>query len=176
MIKIFPEFRQLTEKRAQAIRESRDKEQFHGFVKVDTRLVENAKSEAKARHFTWVADVPVESGGTDAGPGPLSYFTSTLGLCQQFHYAEESALMGIALDSLGISIKAYLYRLPGHGFNEIVYETRIESKEDEEKIKELVERAENGCYVTSTLKKCLKLSGIVYLNGKELMKRTHHYQ
>jgi hypothetical protein len=83
--------------------------------------------------------------------------------------------MGLRLDSVRIRIIARYDARPGIGYDRIVYETRIESLEGPEKIRQLVDRAERACFATSTLRRArqLQISGTVYLNGAELMSRAH---
>lgn len=59
------------------------------------------------------------------------------------------------------------------GFDEIRYETRIQSPEPAARIKELVEEAERHCYVLSTLRRAAKISARIVLNGALLMEFTH---
>jgi uncharacterized OsmC-like protein len=91
-----------------------------------------------------------------------------------------AALKDITLDALEFSIRGYFDRrggrvagLPNRGFEEIRYETRIQSPEPAERIKELVEEAERHCYVLSTLRRAAKVSARIILNGVPLMEFTH---
>lgn len=59
--------------------------------------------------------------------------------------------------------------------DDILYETRIESPEEKDKIGELVNLAEHDCYVTNTLSQVAKIRGTVILNGNKLMD-TFHYR
>lgn len=60
-----------------------------------------------------------------------------------------------------------------YGFEEIRYETRIESSEPPERIRELVEEAERHCYVLSTFKRAVKISARILLNGAPFMEIEH---
>lgn len=91
-----------------------------------------------------------------------------------------AALKDIALDALEFSIRGYFDRrggrvagIPNRGFEEIRYETRIQSPEPAERIKELVEEAERHCYVLSTLRRAAKVSARIVLNGTLLMEFVH---
>jgi uncharacterized OsmC-like protein len=91
-----------------------------------------------------------------------------------------ASLKDITLDGLEFSIRGYFDRrggrvagLPNRGFEEIRYETRIQSPEPAERIKELVEEAERHCYVLSTLRRAAKVSARIILNGVPLMEFTH---
>ena len=91
-----------------------------------------------------------------------------------------AALKNIVLDGLEFSIRGYFDRrggrvagVPNRGFEEIRYETRIESPEPAERIKNLVEEAERHCYVLSTLRRAAKVSARIVLNGTLLMEIAH---
>jgi uncharacterized OsmC-like protein len=91
-----------------------------------------------------------------------------------------AALKDITLDALEFSIRGYFDRrggrvagLPNRGFEDIRYETHIQSPEPPERIKELVEEAERHCYVLSTLRCAAKVSARIILNGAPLMEFTH---
>jgi hypothetical protein len=91
-----------------------------------------------------------------------------------------AALRDISLDALEFSIRGYFDRrggrisgVPNRGFEEIRYETRIQSPEAPERIKELVEEAERHCYVLATLRRAVKISARIVLNGTLLMEVTH---
>ena len=77
--------------------------------------------------------------------------------------------MNIKIRSLEIDIRAHYDTRPGGVFDEITYETKIESSEAEIKIKELVLKAENDCYVTNTMARAVKITGTIVLNEEKLM-------
>ncbi len=91
-----------------------------------------------------------------------------------------AALKDITLDALEFSIRGYFDRrggrlpdVPNRGFEEIRYETRIQSPDEPDRIKELVEEAERHCYVLSTLKRAAKMSARIFLNGNLLIEVRH---
>jgi putative redox protein len=48
---------------------------------VTVRLDKGLRAVATARHHTWVADEPVQDGGTDEGPKPTEMLLASLGAC-----------------------------------------------------------------------------------------------
>ena len=84
------------------------------------------------------------------------------------HYAENSAVMGISLEEVKITVKGFYNPLPGHGFDAVEFDTHIRSSDTPDRIVELARRAENECYVTNTLKKAADVGGRLYLNGQPL--------
>ena len=159
--------------RVKLLKEAKDPNELKGEVEVETQLVEDIHSVGKSGRFSWPSDFRPWEPGAAKGPSPLAYFISSMGLCHQSHYSEEASLMDLTLDSVKVKTKAVYDLRPGVGFEGITYETRIESRENEERIMELVERAEKACYVTSTLKRALKIEGKIYLNSNQVMSRNH---
>jgi hypothetical protein len=91
-----------------------------------------------------------------------------------------AALRNITLDALEFVIRGYFDRrggrlaeVPNRGFEEIRYETRIRSPEPADRITLLVEEAERHCYVLATLRRAVKVSARIVLNGAPLMEFTH---
>ena len=91
-----------------------------------------------------------------------------------------AALRNIALEALEFTIRGYFDRrggrfteFPNRGFDEIRYETRIRSTEPAERIAALVEEAERHCYVLATLRRAVKVTARIVLNGAPLMEFTH---
>src|SRR5579875_1242542 len=68
-------------------------------VAVTVTKGDNLRSEARPekQDFSWASD--------ENGPSPLSYFISSLGMCQMVHYAEHAASEGIAITDLSIRVE-----------------------------------------------------------------------
>jgi uncharacterized OsmC-like protein len=91
-----------------------------------------------------------------------------------------AALRDLRIDALEFAVRGYFDRrggrvsgVPNRGFDEIRYETRIQSPEAPERIRELVDEAERHCYVLNTLKRAAKISARIVLNGTLLMEIEH---
>ena len=91
-----------------------------------------------------------------------------------------AALRDLRIDALEFSIRGYFDRrggrvpgVPNRGFDELRYETRIDSPEAPERIRDLVEEAERHCYVLNTLKRAAVIHARVLLNGALLMELEH---
>jgi uncharacterized OsmC-like protein len=149
-----------------------DPELLVGTTQVDIKLLEDVRSEAKVRSFTWQADEPAERGGQDSAPNPLSYFVSGLGFCQAVHFAGEAVRHGLSIDSLEITLRGRFDRGEQRRYIEFIYDLRIESPDPPEKIRTMVETAERFCYVSNTLARSATLTGNVTLNGTPLFTLT----
>jgi uncharacterized OsmC-like protein len=153
----------------------KDPEKFKLLTEVEVELHEDIRTRASqpGTKFSWISDyVPWDSRAA-RGPSPLEYFIASMPMCHLSHYSEEASVMSINLDSIKIRAKGRFDNRPGIGYEEISYETRIQSPNPRKRIIELVERAEGACFVTSTLKRAVSIRGVIYLNDKELVKRMH---
>lgn len=91
-----------------------------------------------------------------------------------------ASVRDIPIDALEFSIRGYFDRrggrvadVPNRGFDEIRYETRIQSPAGSDRVRELVEEAERHCYVLHTLRRAARLFGRILLNGDLLMEVEH---
>ncbi len=116
--------------------------------------------------LVWYSDEPKDRGGQGKGPSPLSYFLSSMGFCQLVHYAEHCMAEGIKLDSLEVKIDGKVSTQRPRKFTEVTYEVTIHSSEQDETVKKLARTAAEDCYVTGTLKKACRVTGIINHNGR----------
>lgn len=128
-------------------------------VSVTVKKGDNLLSETKPENqdFTWASD--------ENGPSPLSYFISSLGMCQMVHYAERAGSMNIRIDDLVIKVDGKFTISRPRFFTEIEYFVDIKSHESFETIRELVKSAASDCYVTNTLSKACDVKGFLIFNG-----------
>jgi uncharacterized OsmC-like protein len=145
--------------------------------RAQTRLEENVRCTAKVRDFDpMTIDEPPELGGANAGMNPVELLLVSLGTCQEIAYAAYASLMGIELEEVRVDLKGHLdlhglfgldENIPA-GYRDIHFETNIKSREDPEKIKQLVDLVESHCPVLDTLTRKVQASGKAYLNSSEL--------
>jgi putative redox protein len=62
---------------------------------VDSRQVENLRSEAKIRQFSLTVDEPPTLGGSDAGPNPVELVLAALATCQEITYRAYATALGV---------------------------------------------------------------------------------
>ena len=74
---------------------------------VDSRQVENLRSEAKIRQFSLTVDEPPALGGSDAGPNPVELVLAALATCQEITYRAYATALGIPLDSVSVKLEAF---------------------------------------------------------------------
>src|SRR5258707_6830807 len=75
---------------------------------VDSRQVENLRSEAKIRQFSLTVDEPPTLGGSDAGPNPVELVLAGLATCQEITYRAYATALGVPLDSVSVKLEGVL--------------------------------------------------------------------
>lgn len=107
-----------------------------------------------------VVDEPPAFGGTDRGPNPAELLLVALGACQQITLTFLAEQLGIRIDDIEIEVMGHI-DLRGclgldpsvrPGFQEIEMNVVIRSPEPEDRLRELLERAERLCPVSDMLR------------------------
>jgi putative redox protein len=117
---------------------------------VDSRQVENLRSEARIRQFTLTVDEPPTLGGSDAGPNPVELILAALATCQEITYRAYATALGVPLDSVSVKLEGVLdlrgffavderVRAGFTGVRGIVTLTSSASKEELAELKEVVD-------------------------------------
>src|ERR1700679_422013 len=75
---------------------------------VDSRQVENLRSETRIRHFSLTVDEPPTLGGSDAGPNPVELILAGLATCQEITYRAYATALGGPLDSVSVKLEGVL--------------------------------------------------------------------
>lgn len=121
-------------------------------------------------------DEPAAFGGGDAAQSPGDLILTALGTCQGIMYAALASAMGIELTSYKVKLSGNLdlHGLFGMGadkgippgFQDLSFESIIESPASEEEIKALVDAVEAQCPILDTLVRSIPISGTATINGK----------
>ena len=121
-------------------------------------------------------DEPEAFGGGDSAQSPGDLILTALGTCQGIMYAALASAMGIELTSYKVKLSGNLdlHGLFGMGkdkgippgFQDISYESIIESPASEEEIKSLVDAVEAQCPILDTLVRPISVNGTATINGK----------
>ncbi len=121
-------------------------------------------------------DEPAAFGGGDAAQSPGDLILTALGSCQGIMYAALASAMGIELTSCKIKLSGNLdlHGLFGMGadkgippgFQDIEFESIIESPASDEELKQLVDAVEAQCPILDTLVRSISVAGSATINGK----------
>jgi len=107
-----------------------------------------------------VIDEPPAFGGTDRGPNPAELLLVALGACQELTLAMLAEQLGLEIESIDVEVYGEL-DLRGFlgidptvrpGFQRIEVDIHITSPEPEERLRELLARAEQLCPVSDMLR------------------------
>jgi uncharacterized OsmC-like protein len=168
------ELKTVCEKMIEVLSSAEDPLRTRGTVRADVRVVGNQVSESKVRTFVLVSGEPESVGGKNEGPNPLEFFMSSIAFCENVTFQRNAALMGVDVDSLETTVRGYFDRkgqweIGGAepSFKEIIVETKVNSKEAPERIKELVRLAHRRCPMHAMIVKATKVVDKLTINGKE---------
>lgn len=123
---------------------------------VTTRLVSNLTAESVftqyGKQFTFRCDEATSRAGDDSAPSPLRYFLSGLAFCQQVWYAKASAVVGVDLDDLTISVHAFMDMRGEHRMGDvpphpqwIAIQADVATLADPGRVLEVVDEANARC-------------------------------
>ncbi len=152
-----------------------DPEKVRGITRVEIENVEHLTHRARPTtetQFELMIDEPQERGGHDQGPAPLAYFLTGSGACLLNQFIKVNIAQGLGLRFGQVKVKGEFQRKLGGGFQSITQEVYVEGEASEEVIQRLTEKAEAFCYVHNTLRNVVKMTTLVFLNGKEVLVST----
>ena len=87
---------------------ARARGQWKTVFSVDSRQVENLRSEARIRQFSLTVDEPPSLGGSDAGPNPVELVLAALATCQEITYRAYATALGVPLESVSVKLDGVL--------------------------------------------------------------------
>ena len=128
----------------------------------------DVKHRIKTEGFEFFSDEPPERGGTNSGPGPLSYFMGGALACLMNQYVRVAAIEDLDIEDFTANARAHFEMKVGGSFTDIFYDIHIKSKEGADKIRGLSKKAEDYCYVHNTLLRAVTVKTNIYLNEKLL--------
>lgn len=144
-------------------------DRMRGVVRTDLRLLENLTLEARCREggkeYRFLVDEPASRGGLAKGPAPLNYFLGGTGACLLTQYAKLATIHDLRIDDMEVLVLGHIDRRLDGGFTDITYQVRLTGAESPEKVKWLAGEAERYCFVHNTLRRALKTSARLCLNG-----------
>jgi uncharacterized OsmC-like protein len=120
--------------------------------RASAELVRNLTVETRAAGFTIVVDEPASFAGAGLGPNPLEAMLAGVASCLAITAVVNAALLGIAIRSLRIDVRADVdlagfYGMTDElkGFERVVCEVALETDAPGEKAAELARLAEARC-------------------------------
>jgi putative redox protein len=111
------------------------------------------RCEVATRNHVIAVDEPTSVGGSDTGPGPTDLLLASLGSCFTLAVSHVAAKRGVELRAVEVSVTG---TYSGPAFSDLVLDVYIDA--DEDRIEELIQRAQAVCYVSNTLVRSPSLS------------------
>lgn len=144
-----------------------------------TELVDEYRTSARIRDFSFDVDEPPLIGGTDAGPTPVELVLAALGTCQEIVYATYARVLGIPIDRVAVNAEGRLdlrgffgvAEVPA-GFQDISFTVDIASPAPAADVARLVQAVNAHCPVLDILTQPVPVQGVVRLNGEEVAAST----
>jgi uncharacterized OsmC-like protein len=168
-------FKHIVEGMISNLRTTKDPVQTVGTVRANVKLVGQQYQESKVGDFTLICDEPVESGGTNRGPTPLTFFASSVGFCENVTFVRHAALHALDLMSLETTVRGHWERkgqfeIDGSepAFRDMTIETRVTTNDSVEKVIEVVRLTHRMCPMHSTISKAMKVTDKLFVNGREI--------
>ncbi len=151
-----------------------DPEKLRGSRRVDIESVDHLTYRARdtaTPNFEIVVDEPHERGGRNQGPSPIAYFLTGAGACLLNQFIIVSIAEGLNLRFQQNQVKGEFRREVGGSFQSITQDVFVEGDASEAVMQKLTEKAEAFCFIHMTLNKAVKMTTVVHLNGKEVVRR-----
>lgn len=152
-------FKKLFEHKQDILRNRPEKTRVE--VSVESELVEAFRSHVKVRDFDVIVDQPANMESTDQGPRPSEYVLAALAACHEVTYRLYADAMGIALESVAVSVtgtsdaKGFfsLDEETPAGFSEITGTIAIVSDASDGDIERLRQAVNRHCPVLNDLRR-----------------------
>lgn len=164
----------MSEKLAKAIQElqqnvrARPGSERAEFRAVTVSREDTFTTDSSIRRFGVRLDEPAALGGADTGPNPVEAVLAALGSCQAIVYRAYASALGLRLDRVEVDVRGrldlrgFLGLAPvAAGYEEVTFQTRIESPEAPERIQELARLVEEHCPVLDILRRPVPVTGTV---------------
>lgn len=139
--------------------------------RVSSRHVRSLYTETKVREHLIKADYPLPAGGDNEAPNPVELLLASFAACIESAFYEFAMYEGLTINSISVEIEGTL-DLRGlfmvddveAGFRNLTYHLKIESPDDQDKVRVLAERVVVHCPVVDSLVKPTPLTGTISIN------------
>ena len=111
---------------------------------------------------------PRERGGTGEGASPLAHFLAGVGSCLLNQFVRVAIADGLDVEFDGAAVKGEFDRHAGGGFRRITCRVDARGRLAAAAAASLLERAEALCYVHVTLRKAVRMTTTLWLDGEEV--------
>ena len=104
--------------------------------------------------FAWTLDESTEKGGSDTGPSPVQAYLGALLSCFTVSFQFAARRKGVPIDRIEAWVAANELKY----IEEIALELQVWSPAPESDVRDLLERAERGCFVRNAMSPAVRFS------------------
>jgi uncharacterized OsmC-like protein len=134
--------------------------------RVSSRHVGGLYTESRAREHLVKSDYAEAAGGSNKAPNPIELLLCAFAACIEAAFYEFAAHEDITVNTISAEVEGaldlrglFMIGDVSAGFRDLKYTLKIESADDEAKVRELAERVVAHCPVVDSLSKPTKISG-----------------
>lgn len=136
--------------------------------KVDSRHVRGLYTETRVREHLVKSDYGEAAGGDNQAPNPIELLLAAFAACIEAAFFEFAEHAGLAVTAVEAQVEGTLDlrglfmigEVPA-GFREVRYHLRVESPEDEARVRALAEKVLDHCPVVDSLRKPTAVTGTI---------------
>jgi uncharacterized OsmC-like protein len=147
---------------------------LRGLDRIEIEVVDGLEYRAKNPHEAGMMRIgePAARGGTGEGSSPLSHMLAGAAGCLLNQFIRVTVADGLPLRFTGAASRVEFSRAVGGALERITTEVRGEGSLGEgptgdAAAQDLVERAEELCYIHVTLRRTLQMTTVLMLDGRE---------
>jgi uncharacterized OsmC-like protein len=146
-----------------------DRDGLRGLDRVEIEVVDGLEYRARNPHEAGVMRIgePVDRGGAGEGSSPLSHVLAGAASCLLNQFIRSAAVDGLPLRFVGATCKGEFSRAVGGGFERLTTQISAEGDLEEADARALLERAEELCYIHVTLRRAVRMTTILLIDGVE---------
>lgn len=138
------------------------------------RVKDGTTCEVEHKHWKFTADVGKTEGGNDAGPGPSVLQRGALGSCLAIGYVKWAAYLDVPVDNIEVEVEADVdargaYGIDGvsPGYKGLLYRVFFDSPAPDDKIREVIEKADQHSPVLMDFKEPVQVEREVNIVKEE---------
>jgi uncharacterized OsmC-like protein len=146
-----------------------DRAGLRGLDQVEITVLEGLEYRARNPHEAGMMQVgePVDRGGTGEGSSPLSHFLTGAASCLLNQFIRSSVADDLPVRFTGAGARVEFSRAVGSGFERITVQIQGLGTLSTSEAQALVARAEQLCYIHVTLRRVVRMTTILVLDGVE---------
>jgi uncharacterized OsmC-like protein len=140
--------------------------------KVSSKHIRNLYTETQVREHLVKSDYGEAAGGENQAPNPIELLLSAFAACIEAAFYEFAEHEGLKITSVSADVEGtldlrglFMIDDVSAGFKDVTFVLRIESPDDEAKVRALAEKVIAHCPVVDSLKNPTPVSGEIVING-----------